>query len=232
MLLFDICRTMIVVARRLDEFVGTMGKMTITEGAQSRGSFQSVEIPGLAEVRAVNDEILGNLKRVSQMALNIPHYLLGTALVGNPSFDKVHKELVDKYGINDVIVKTVAVHRDALVGMIDMRNAIEHPREGQRLTITEMRLGAAGQLEEPKLVFEHKGSTKEFLMVAYLQEMAARVFNLCEELFVSSVEKWSLAGCVYVVAELEPDKIDPECPMKYKGFLQLRTAVPTNGTNS
>lgn len=221
--LLESCRTMQVVARRLEAFSAMMAKQTVAEDPRGRSSFPAVEIPGDAQVNAVVDEVLGNLKRVSQAALNIPHHLLGISHVGNPNFDKVQRELSEKYGEEDNIARIIGIHRDALVEMVEMRNAIEHPKDGQRLTVTEMRLGASGVPEDPKLIFDHKGTTKEFPMLDYLQEVAARVFNLSEEIFICCIEKRDmLEWCPYIVCEIEANQIDVDCPMKYVGMYQLR----------
>ena len=219
-MLLETCKTMQAVGKRLDGFSAIMATLTVAEDQKQHGSFPAVEIPGVAQTSAVVEEVLGNLKRVSQAALNCPHYLLGTTYWGNPNFDKAHKELKDKYGESEGIARIIAIHRDALVEMIDMRNAIEHPREGQRVSITEVRIGASGKLEEPKIIFEHKGITKEFSMLGYLYDVAARVFNLTEELFVCCVEQKEIGCFPFVVVEIKQDKIDAECPTKYAGSFQ------------
>lgn len=213
-LLFDITRSLLKgreIGNRLGEQIR---KAKIVAATKTPRSFPTVEIHSEGALQGDVDAALGYFKRVAQVALNIPHYLLGTTHRGQMAHTKAKAEMEARYGASDPIVETFNEFNADIERLREVRNAIEHPKPGFRVRVSDWMLGADGKPTPPTIHHEQNGTTATYPVADFLSNTFGAVFNFTEELFLACVDKQEAGGGFkYHIAEIDP--IDPACPIQY-----------------
>lgn len=217
-LLFDITRSLqkgYEVGNRLGEQIR---KAQIVATTKTAGSFPAVEIHSEGSLQGDVDAALGYFKRVAQVALNIPHYLLGTTLRGKMAHTQAKAEMEARYGANDPIVETFNAFHAEIERLREVRNATEHPKPGLRVRVSDWMLGADGKPTPPTIHHEQNGTTASYPVADFLGDTFGAVFNFTEELFLACVDKLEAGGVFkYYIEEIDP--IDSTCPIRYRCHL-------------
>lgn len=156
-------------------------------------------------------EFLGNAKNIIQTLAELINVFYKTAFDG-PRFDKIVKWAEINLWQNKLFLQYLKEIASGIKNIVDFRNAQEHPKKGEKLTIENFTIRPGGIVSVPIWYINDEKPTDIHHSMKYIAEF---LMDISEGIFLYCVMDNIGSSIPFIVREVPDTALDSQCPIKY-----------------
>jgi len=126
-------------------------------------------------------------------------------------YQKIREFVGQEFGEDHMLYEVLDRHKDILSQLIKMRNAVEHPKESNKLVVTNFQMNAQGALVKPS--WQHLPKGKEFDIDWEMGAIVESIIGFIEVATLHILLTQTSWPYGFAVNSIDEENLDWECPI-------------------
>ena len=181
--------------------------------------------PQVQQLESRASSFLMNAKRSAQELAGLLDLLFSTG-IRIPRFNQIRDRIREQQGAESQLYAIINQAEPSLKRIIDMRNALEHPTQHNKLVIENFRLLPGSKVRPPAW---HLSSEPVAPLVEEMSGIVGFLIDAAEAVIISSVLCANTDDYPFCVVAIPQEEIDRDCPVRYRLALSTNGLVSTTG---
>lgn len=197
-----------------------IGEEDIALAAFQQPKQRSVALPSIEGLNEYFKTFVQKIEHATQEIFAFTQHFYGHKK--EKMWDAFESEIQKLYGDADEFSKFAVSIKPFMIFIRNLRNCVEHPKDGQRVIIKDFSITAEGKLTSPRVQVVHSMTPQpEMDTRLFLGQVAGQVLNVFEELMIHIAAKHiaPLGGFEKAVGFLPSDQMEPNSKVRASYFI-------------